>query len=66
MLRKKEIADQAPAAVRHEIKIDLQGLIRLLAKNLYSQADVFVRELIQNAHDAPAAAGRPEEARPRR
>ncbi|HMA33855.1 MAG TPA: hypothetical protein VKY74_05180 [Chloroflexia bacterium] len=36
----------------HEIKIDLQGLIRLLAKNLYAEADVFVRELIQNAHDS--------------
>lgn len=39
-------------AARYEIKIDLQGLIRLLAKNLYAEADVFVRELIQNAHDS--------------
>ena len=37
---------------RYEIKIDLQGLIRLLAKNLYAEADVFIRELIQNAHDS--------------
>src|SRR5262245_7942686 len=37
---------------RHEVKIDLQGLIRLLAKNLYAEADVFVREMIQNAHDS--------------
>ncbi len=38
--------------VEHEIKIDLPGLIRLLAKNLYAEVDVFVRELIQNAHDS--------------
>lgn len=37
---------------RHEVKIDLQGLIRLLAKNLYAEADVFVREMVQNAHDS--------------
>src|ERR1043166_7968205 len=43
----------SPAAPqRHEIKIDLPGLIRLLAKNLYAEADVFVREMIQNAHDS--------------
>ncbi len=41
-----------PEPSRHAIRIDLQGLIRLLAKNLYSEADVFVRELIQNAHDS--------------
>ncbi len=39
-------------STRYEIKIDLQGLIRLLAKNLYAESDVFVRELIQNAHDS--------------
>jgi molecular chaperone HtpG len=37
---------------QYEIKIDLQGLIRLLAKNLYAESDVFVRELVQNAHDS--------------
>ncbi len=31
---------------------DLQGLIKLLAKNLYAEADVFVREMLQNAHDS--------------
>ena len=40
------------SSTRHEIRIDLQGLIRLLAKNLYAEADVFVREMIQNAHDS--------------
>lgn len=38
-------------AKRYPVKIDLQGLIRLLAKSLYADADVFVREMIQNAHD---------------
>jgi molecular chaperone HtpG len=37
---------------QYEIKIDLQGLIRLLAKNLYAESDVFIRELVQNAHDS--------------
>jgi molecular chaperone HtpG len=44
---------QAPLdSSQHEIKIDLQGLIRLLAKNLYAESDVFIRELVQNAHDS--------------
>ena len=36
----------------YELQIDFGGLIRLLAEHLYSEPDVFVRELIQNAHDA--------------
>lgn len=32
--------------------IELSGLIKLLAKNLYAEHDVFVRELLQNAHDS--------------
>ncbi|MBP5974171.1 ATP-binding protein [Brasilonema sp. CT11] len=36
----------------NEFQIDLQGLIKLLAKNLYAEADVFVREMLQNAHDS--------------
>ncbi|USR89653.1 ATP-binding protein [Phormidium yuhuli AB48] len=35
-----------------EFQIDLQGLIKLLAKHLYAEADVFVREMLQNAHDS--------------
>jgi molecular chaperone HtpG len=31
---------------------DFDGLIRLLAGHLYSEKKVFIRELIQNAHDA--------------
>ncbi len=36
----------------HEIKIDLRGLIKLLAQHLYSHHDVFIREMIQNAQDS--------------
>jgi len=35
----------------YEIKTDVRGLIKLLAKNLYTQPDVFIREMIQNAND---------------
>lgn len=35
-----------------EMKFDFDGLIQLLAKHLYSEKHVFIRELIQNAHDA--------------
>jgi molecular chaperone HtpG len=42
--------DNAPQT--SEFQIDLQGLIKLLAKNLYAEADVFVREMLQNAHDS--------------
>ncbi len=37
---------------RHKVKIDLPGLIHLLAKSLYAESDVFIREMIQNAHDS--------------
>ena len=46
------MSDPSMDSTQYEIKIDLQGLIRLLAKNLYAESDVFVRELIQNAHDS--------------
>jgi molecular chaperone HtpG len=36
----------------HSLSIDLEGIVRLLGQNLYSDPDVFLRELIQNAHDA--------------
>ncbi|HAW28539.1 MAG TPA: hypothetical protein DCY03_10540, partial [Planctomycetaceae bacterium] len=50
---------QSNPAIRLKIKgdtmpkmeFDFQGLIQLLAKNLYSEKRVFIRELIQNAHD---------------
>jgi molecular chaperone HtpG len=37
---------------QHNIQIELEGLIKLLAQNLYANPDVFLREMIQNAHDA--------------
>lgn len=36
----------------HDIKFEIEGLISLLAKNLYADPDVFLREMIQNAHDS--------------
>jgi molecular chaperone HtpG len=49
-----------------QMKFDFDGLIQLLAHNLYSEKHVFIRELVQNAHDGvlrrqdqePALAGR--------
>jgi molecular chaperone HtpG len=35
-----------------KLETNFEGLILLLAKNLYSTPDVFVRELIANSHDA--------------
>ncbi len=36
----------------HNFQVDLEGIIRLLSKNLYSSETVFIRELIQNSRDA--------------
>ena len=36
----------------HSIQIELEGLITLLARNLYADPDVFLREMLQNAHDS--------------
>jgi len=35
-----------------EMQFDFDGLIQLLAGHLYSEKKVFIRELIQNSHDA--------------
>lgn len=49
-------------------QIQLEGLIQLLAQNLYAEPDVFLREMIQNAHDSimrrAALAGEHEEPGP--
>jgi molecular chaperone HtpG len=37
---------------RFKMEANFEGLIQLLARNLYSEPIVFVRELIQNAHDS--------------
>jgi molecular chaperone HtpG len=36
----------------HEIRFEIEGLISLLAQNLYADPDVFLREMVQNAHDS--------------
>ncbi len=35
-----------------KMRTSFKGLVRLLAKSLYPEPDVFIRELIQNAHDS--------------
>ncbi len=35
-----------------KMKTSFKGLVQLLAKSLYPEPDVFIRELIQNAHDS--------------
>jgi molecular chaperone HtpG len=41
------------AAPEHfRMETNFEGLIRLLAEHLYSEPDVFVRELVQNANDS--------------
>ncbi len=35
-----------------KMRASFQGLVRLLAQSLYPESDVFVRELLQNAHDS--------------
>jgi molecular chaperone HtpG len=37
---------------RFKMETNFEGLIRLLAEHLYSEPDVFVRELVQNANDS--------------
>ena len=35
-----------------KMRTSFQGLVRLLANSLYPEPDVFIRELLQNAHDS--------------
>lgn len=46
---------------KHNFKVDLKGIIRLLSDNLYSGERVFLRELLQNGVDAIAARKREEQ-----
>ena len=39
-------------AEQNTFQIQLPGLIKLLAQHLYAEPDVFLREMIQNAHDS--------------
>lgn len=36
----------------HRMQIEFDGLINILAKHLYTDPSIFIREMIQNAHDA--------------
>src|SRR5438132_7543265 len=36
---------------KHQIQINLPGLLRMLGENIYADPEVAVREMIQNAHD---------------
>jgi len=38
--------------MEHNFQVDLRGIISILSKHLYSGAEVFLRELLQNAVDA--------------
>lgn len=59
----------APQPEQHAFRLHLPGLLKVLAEHLYSNKQVAVRELIQNAHDSciRRATGdyAPEEYRPR-
>lgn len=46
---------------QHEIKINLPGLLRMLGENIYSEPDVAIREMIQNAHDTCIIRGTKDE-----
>ncbi len=35
-----------------KMELDFDGLLQILAKNLYNKKDVFIREITQNSHDA--------------
>jgi molecular chaperone HtpG len=37
---------------KRTFQIHLEGLIRLLGQNLYADPDIFLREMLQNAHDS--------------
>lgn len=44
-----------------EWETNFEGLVQLLAGHLYSEPDVFIRELIQNSHDAIKRRGQTEQ-----
>ena len=45
-------SNPASGLTQAEMTFDFDGLIQLLAGHLYSEKKVFIRELIQNGHDA--------------
>ncbi|KRT78927.1 hypothetical protein AMK59_6630 [Oryctes borbonicus] len=48
----KDTEEPAGQATKHEFQADTKMLLNIVAKSLYSDKEVFVRELISNASDA--------------
>ncbi|EDW60396.1 heat shock protein 75 kDa, mitochondrial [Drosophila virilis] len=46
------VANEAPAVDKHEFQAETRQLLDIVARSLYSDHEVFVRELISNASDA--------------
>ncbi len=45
-------APTTPVSDNHQMSLDFDGLMRVLANALYSEKKVFIRELVQNGHDS--------------
>ena len=45
-------SEQQPAQQQHEFQAETRKLLDIVAKSLYSDKEVFIRELISNASDA--------------
>ena len=46
------MTDDAPAATSHAFQADVSRLLHLMVHSIYSERDIFLRELISNAADA--------------
>ncbi len=44
--------DMSDLYARIEMQANFEGLIQLLARHLYNEPDIFIREMVQNANDA--------------
>lgn len=48
----RSFSSEAPAAENHEFKAETRKLLDIVARSLYTDKEVFIRELISNASDA--------------
>ena len=48
----RRFSEQQPAQQQHEFQAETRKLLDIVAKSLYSDKEVFIRELISNASDA--------------